>query len=107
VQVNERVYGYEFAYADTKQPSSWRCRTTGTANWVRTGHDLMLFRAVAGALACAPARRLGRHPDLLRARQGVTAADQDRVLRFAGVVKQELERSGAAGGADFARGTWT
>jgi hypothetical protein len=56
----------------------------------------MRFRLALGALAlCASTGAWAGLPVLCERASETTAAGQDRVLRFAGVVKQELERSGA------------
>ena len=56
----------------------------------------MLRRAAVGALLlAASAGAAAGLPAFCERTLDIGAADQDRVLRFAGVVKQELERSGA------------
>ena len=56
----------------------------------------MLLRAAVGALLlAASAGAAAGLPAFCERTLDIGAADQDRVLRFAGVVKQELERSGA------------
>jgi hypothetical protein len=56
----------------------------------------MRFKLALGALAlCASSGAWARLPVLCERASETTAAGQDRVLRFASVVKQELERSGA------------
>jgi hypothetical protein len=59
----------------------------------------MFPRLAAAALAalalCASAGARAGIPTFCERGKQITAADQDRVLRFAGAVKQELERSGA------------
>jgi hypothetical protein len=54
-----------------------------------------LRRAVAALAFCAGSGAWAAIPTFCARPVEVTAADQDRVLRFAGVVKRELERSGA------------
>lgn len=56
----------------------------------------MFARLAFAALAlCASAGAWAGLPAFCERSKDITAAEQDRVLRFAGVVKQELERSGA------------
>ena len=56
----------------------------------------MFARLVLAALAlCASAGAWAGLPTFCERSKDITAAEQDRVLRFAGVVKRELERSGA------------
>jgi len=59
----------------------------------------MFARLAAAALAalamCASAGARAGIPTFCERGKQVTAAEQDRVLRFAGAVKQELQRSGA------------
>jgi hypothetical protein len=70
----------------------------------------MLWRASAAALTfCASATAWAGLPNFCERSKDIGAADQDRVLRFAGAVKQELERSGsrvaliARAGTDLSR----
>ncbi|MBQ5946241.1 DUF2145 domain-containing protein [Massilia sp. ST3] len=51
--------------------------------------------ALAGLALCASTGAWAGLPAFCERSRDITAAEQDRVLRFAGVVKQELERSGA------------
>jgi len=51
--------------------------------------------ALAALTLCASAGAWAGLPTFCERAQDITAEEQDRVLRFAGVVKQELERSGA------------
>ena len=59
----------------------------------------MFRRALAAALAtlglCASGGALAGIPTFCERTVEISAADQDRVLRFAGLVRKELERSGA------------
>lgn len=56
-----------------------------------------MFRFIIAALAlCASAGAWAGLPTFCEAPKDVSAAEQDRVLRFAGAVKTELERSGAS-----------
>lgn len=55
----------------------------------------MVLRRAAGALLlCASGSAWAGFPTFCERSRDITALEQDRVLRFAGVVKQELERSG-------------
>jgi len=59
----------------------------------------MLLRRTAGAIAltlglCASGAAWAGLPTFCERESEITALEQDRVLRFAGVVRQELERSG-------------
>ena len=70
----------------------------------------MFLRAAAAALGlCAAGSAWAGLPTFCERPREVTAADQDRVLRFAGAVKSELERSGqrvalvARAGVDLSR----
>jgi hypothetical protein len=51
--------------------------------------------ALAALALCASAGASAGMPNFCERTSKITAAEQDRVLRFAGVVKEELERSGA------------
>ncbi|WP_020654921.1 DUF2145 domain-containing protein [Massilia niastensis] len=51
--------------------------------------------SVAALALCASAGAWAGMPAFCERSNDITAADQDRVLRFAGVIKQELARSGA------------
>ena len=57
-----------------------------------------MFRKLAAAalLLCASAGAWAGLPAFCQRSIDIGAAEQDRVLRFAGVVKAELERSGAS-----------
>lgn len=56
-----------------------------------------MFRFIIAALAlCASAGAWAGLPTFCETPKDVSAAEQDRVLRFAGAVKTELERSGAS-----------
>jgi hypothetical protein len=55
---------------------------------------MRLRAALAGLMLCASAAASAGIPTFCERGKQVGAADQDRVLRFAGAVKQELERSG-------------
>lgn len=56
----------------------------------------MLIRSSVAALAlCAASNAWAGIPTFCEQSIDITAADQDRVLRFAGVIKRELERSGS------------
>ena len=56
----------------------------------------MVVRRAAGALLlCASGSAWAGFPAFCERSRDITAVEQDRVLRFAGVVKQELERSDA------------
>jgi hypothetical protein len=58
--------------------------------------DRLPLRPVLAALAfCAGGSAWAGIPTFCERANEISAADQDRVLRFAGVVKRELERSGA------------
>ena len=54
-----------------------------------------LAAALAAAALCASSGAWAGIPTFCERSVEISAADQDRVLRFAGVVRQELERSGA------------
>ncbi|MFC4932207.1 DUF2145 domain-containing protein [Massilia sp. GCM10023247] len=54
-----------------------------------------LQAALAAAALCASSGAWAGIPTFCERSVEISAADQDRVLRFAGVVRQELERSGA------------
>lgn len=57
-------------------------------------HSLAAALGLAAACACLDAR--AGVPVLCERGQEISASEQDRVLRFAGAVKDQLERSGAA-----------
>jgi hypothetical protein len=59
--------------------------------WMR----LRLRPALAALALCAGSSAWAGIPTFCERANEITAADQDRVLRFAGVVKRELERSGS------------
>jgi hypothetical protein len=78
----------------------------------RTAGSVAIKTATAGALAfglCASSAAWAGMPTFCERADDITALEQDRVLRFAGVVKQELERSGgqvaliARAGVDLSR----
>lgn len=70
---------------------------------------MVLRRAACALLLCASGSAWAGFPTFCERSRDITAAQQDRVLRFAGVVKQELERSSgkvaliARAGTDLSR----
>jgi hypothetical protein len=55
---------------------------------------MVVRRAACALLLCASGSAWAGFPTFCERSRDITAVEQDRVLRFAGVVKQELERSG-------------